>query len=61
MVSRDGVLLGVIWMVFTLLFAIVTITWRHPSPSPDVLRILIGPKLIFFSILNFHTTLLCSS
>ena len=59
MVSRDGVLLGVIWMVFTLLFAIVTVAWLHPSP--DVLRILIGPKLIFFSILNFHTTLLCSS
>lgn len=61
MVSRDGVLIVIIWMVFTLLFAIVTVLWLHPLPSLDALRSLMGPKLIFFSILNFHTTLLCSS
>lgn len=51
MVSRDGVLLGVIWMVFTLLFAIVTVAWLHPSPSPHALGFLMGPKLVFFSII----------
>jgi len=51
MVSRDGVLLGIIWLVFTLLFAIATVAWLSPSPSPDVLRSLAGPKLIFFSII----------
>lgn len=51
MVSRDGVILGIIWMVFTLLFAIVTVAFLHPSPSLDTLRLLIGPKLIFFSII----------
>ena len=51
MVSRDGVLLGIIWMIFTLIFAIVTVAFLHPSPSLDTLRLLIGPKLIFFSII----------
>jgi len=51
MVSRDGVLLGIIWLVFTLLFAIATVAWLSPSPSLDVLRSLTGPKLIFFSII----------
>ena len=51
MLSRDGVLLGVIWMIFTLLFAIVTVAWLKPSPSLDTLRFLMAHKLIFFSII----------
>jgi hypothetical protein len=51
MVSRDGVLLGIIWSVFTLLLAIVTVMILNPSPSSDMLGFLVGPKLIFFSII----------
>lgn len=51
MVSRDGVLVSIIWIIFTLLFSIVTLAMLNPSPSQDALRSLIGPKLIFFSII----------
>jgi hypothetical protein len=51
MVSRDGVLLGIIWMVFIFLFAIVTVAFLHPPHSLDTLKLLIAPKLIFFSVL----------
>jgi len=57
MVSRDGVLVSIIWIVFTLLFAITTRAMFNPSPSPAALRFLVGPKLIFFSIIIAIATL----
>jgi hypothetical protein len=44
MASTDGVLLGVIWMIFTLLFAIVTVAWHKPSTSLDTVRSLMVPS-----------------
>jgi hypothetical protein len=51
MVSKDGVLLGIVWMVFTLLFAVLTVMMISPSPSLNILRSLVGPKLVFFSVI----------
>lgn len=51
MISRDGVLVGVVWIVFTLLFAIATVGLLNPLPSLFTLKSLLGPKLIFFSVI----------
>ncbi|MBI2486434.1 MAG: hypothetical protein HYW01_05665 [Deltaproteobacteria bacterium] len=51
MISKDGVLVSIIWIIFTLLFAIATVAILNPSPSPVALRSLVGPKLVFFSLI----------